>query len=125
MKGKGAQGTLCNCEILEKRAELRQRRRPYVPRRRAPAVSPTRGAAPRPGTPGAAAGSGVHLRPAPISARASSASPLLTAPGLIFHRSAASVWGRLPPRHLVLCTALSPFPAISNLHALSDRKSVV
>lgn len=71
------------------------------------------------GIPGAAAGSGVHLRPAPLSARASSASPLLASLGLIFHRSAAPIWGRLPPRQLVFCTALSPFSAISNLHALS------
>lgn len=72
-----------------------------------------------PRDPGAAAGSGVHLRPAPLSARAGSASPLLTTLGLIFHKSAAPVWGLLLPRQLVLCTALSPFSAISNLHALS------
>ncbi|XP_032553926.1 translation initiation factor IF-2-like [Chiroxiphia lanceolata] len=86
------------------RAGLRQRRRPCPPRRRALAVSPAR--APR-----AAAVS--------TCARPRSASPLLAAPGLIFHWSAALVWGPLPPGRLVFCTALSPFPAISNLHALS------
>lgn len=53
------------------------------------------------------------------AARAGSASPLLAAPGLIFCSSLAAVVGLLPPRQLLFCTALSPFPAISNLHALS------
>lgn len=53
------------------------------------------------------------------AARPGSASPLLAAPGLIFCSSLAAVVGLLPPGQLLFCTALSPFPAISNLHALS------
>lgn len=101
----------------------------YSPRRAPPAPPPQPDAAPRPrwqpNPPRCSAPRELLKAPASTcarlrsAARASSASPLLAAPGLIFWRSLAPVLGLLPPRQLVFCTALSPFPAISNLHALS------
>lgn len=88
-------------------------RRPCAPRRPAPPPPRPRGCSGSPGMPR----SGVHL-PGPARRPRLSLAPLASL-GLIVHRSAAPTWGRLPPGQPVLCTALSPFSAISNLHALS------
>ncbi|XP_065526483.1 sterile alpha motif domain-containing protein 1-like [Lathamus discolor] len=98
------------------------RRAPPAPQPRPPtAPSPRRQANPR------RCSAPLELLQAPVSTcarlraagRASSASPLPAAPGLILCRSVAPAAGLLSRGQVVCCTALSPFPAISNLHALS------